>query len=545
MKILIYFFVTLFSFSIAFTQVENVQLANPVYSFLDHCIITGSLPHFSNSMYPLQRQEIVKALKQIRKNSSNFNENELSTLQKFEKEFEIVSVQNAVLFYSKSDSIQVLSSHFFSNDEKYIYHYKDSANSVSVLPLGSFEQILNHDITNKMSHTALLGNMGIRVRGTLSNSIGYYIQATNGMLLSGERAVALNDPKLQQNIKFTKLNSDFDFTESHINFNLDWFSLNFGRETRNIGSGIFEKFIISDNAPPMDAITLSAKFESFEYSYSHYGLIGYPDTSKLPVGFMSIIPTKFMAFHRFAIKPSWGEISFYEQVIYSNRGYELAYLNPLSFFKSLEHALHDRDNSIMGIDFTIRPISNFQLKGTFVLDDIIFSQIGKKFWSNKTAFNISAETYLNPVSIGIEYARVEPYTFSHFNKQNNYTNDGRVFGGYLDPNSQEISGYLKWYWGSRYPTIFRFIIQNHGDNIYDANGNFIRNVGGSVEYTRLSNDSSSVNLLDGDFKFRQIYEISSGFEIMRGFNLTGLLQLVRVNNSDYLNFRIKFSYEDF
>jgi hypothetical protein len=75
------------------------------------------------------------------------------------------------------------------------------------------------------------------------------------------------------------------------------------------------------------------------------------------VGVNTIIPPKYVAMHSFTFLPTWGEISFFETMIYS-RTFDLAYLAPLSFLKSLEHSLHDRDNAGMGFTAVVRPIKN-------------------------------------------------------------------------------------------------------------------------------------------------------------------------------------------
>ena len=110
----------------------------------------------------------------------------------------------------------------------------------------------------------------------------------------------------------------------------------------------------------------------------------------------------------------------------------------------------------MGGDLTVRPIEGLQFKGSFLLDDIIFSDIGKGYWSNKTAWNVSL-MYASKFNLdfGIEYARVEPYTFTHFDTLNNYTNDRMLIGTYLNPNSDETSFFMNWWWGNRYPITFR------------------------------------------------------------------------------------------
>ena len=78
--------------------------------------------------------------------------------------------------------------------------------------------------------------------------------------------------------------------------------------------------------------------------------------------------------------------------------------------------------------------------------------IGKNYWGNKSAFNIGAMAALaGGFDAGIEYSRIEPYTYSHFNRQNSMTNDGFLFSTYLMPNSDKYSLFMDWWWGNRYP----------------------------------------------------------------------------------------------
>jgi hypothetical protein len=439
----------------------------------------------------------------------------------------------------------VLSSRFFSNDEKFIYHYKDSSNTVNVSPLGSFEGI--GQFSGNTTRNVEFGNLGVRLFGTIDNELGYYLQATNGAIIHGDRSLALEDVhKLQQNVKFADLNSDFDFSESHVLFQKNWFYASFGKETRLIGNGINQRLVVSDNAPPFTAISLGAKFLGFEYTFIHGTLISTVPLDSTYVGVGADIPSKYFVIHKFSLKPEWGEISFWEEIIYSKREIDLSYLLPLCFLKSMEHSLHDRDNSIMGGDLTIRPIDGLQFKGSFLLDDIIFSDIGKHFWSNKTAWNISL-MYASKFNFdfGLEYARVEPYTFTHFDTLNNYTNDRMLIGTYLNPNSDETSFIMNWWWGNRYPITLRLSYQRHGENIYDSNGNLIKNVGGDPFQTRRPNDPSTVIFLDGNRQNILLLQLEAGYEIIRGFNAHILYQLKSLDNNITHAVYFTFRFEDF
>ncbi|MFH1050587.1 MAG: hypothetical protein V1779_06600 [bacterium] len=527
------------------SQVENVPVSHPVYEFLIRSEARGLLPHFSTSQLPLQRNEIINALKEINKSVSKLTHVEQHVLEEHLKEFAVLPIENAVIFYSPSDSIQVLSSKFFQDNDKFIYHFQDSINSVRIKPLGSIEALFSSD--DDQNRNVTLGNLGVRVFGSLGKHFGYFLQATNGAIISGDRNLALEEiDKLQQNVKFADLNSDFDFSESHIRFDYDWFYAVLGRETQLIGSGIGQRLFVSDNAAPGDAFSLGARFSNFEYRYSHSGILAV-DRANKKVGFNSEFPGKYLVTHRFALRPAWGEISFWEGIIYSKRGIDLAYLNPLSFFKSLEHALHDRDNSLMGGDITFRILDGLQVKGSFLLDDIRFEKIGTGYWSNKTAWNLGLQ-YSLPynLDIGIEYARVEPYTFSHFDSVNSYTNDELLIGMGLLPNSDELSLVLKYWWfGSHHPIVLRLSQERHGANEYDAEGNLVKNVGGNPLHTRMPEDSYTVSFLDGNLIKTFRLDAMISYEFIKDFHLEAEYSYRTILDRKTHLIMLKFAFADF
>lgn len=530
--------------STAYSQVENVPVANPVYSYLTRAESKGLLKNFSMSMLPLTRGEVEKALKSIRSQVDKLSASEIETLEKFEKYFGIINQEKLVVFYSDKDTTQVFSTRFFNDNPKYFYHHKDSSSSVYISPLASADFLIRNQ--EGKDGNVLLGNIGMRVSGTLSNFVGYYLQATNGTVFSGDKQIALLDPHISQNIKFTELRSDFDFAESSVAFQYDWFYASIGRETRRWGAGVNNSIYVSGNAPPFTVFNLGVKFKTFEYRFSHGGLLAtYSDSSK--VGFNAVVPQKYSAMHRFAVKPSWGEIGFWESIVYSKRDIDMEYLNPLSFFKSLEHALRDRDNSMMGLDLTARPFKNVELKGSFILDDIIFGEIGKDFWSNKYAWNFGA-WYASDFAMdfGLEYSRIEPYTFSHFDSLNAYTNDNRLIGTDLLPNSDELSGIVKYWWGAKYPIQFKIAYRRHGANEYDANGKMVNNVGGDFTKVKMPTDSDRAKFLDGDLQETLSASITFGFELFRDFSAKFQYTYNNTTGLNDLHFvRLTFSYDDF
>lgn len=535
-----------FSYQDILSQVENLQIAHPVYQFLERAEARGFLPNMSLNDLPLQRSQVREALELINNHNDKLSESDKKTLNMFLVEFEIVPQSTRVLFESSTDSTQILFSGIISNEEKFVYRYKDSIHSVSLRPLASAE-VMNKLIDNDYDN-AVLGHLGFRLFGTLGASLGYNLQVTNGSLFAGNRDVALQDLKYSQNIKFAVLNSDIDYTESHIRYQHDWFYAGVGRESRLSGAGYKQRLIMSNNPPAFDALTLGARVKGFEYKFMHSSLLPLPQTY---FGWetgpnVSFIP-KYMVTHRLSVRPKWGEISFWENIIYSDRIYDLAYLNPLSFLKSLEHSLRDRDNSGMGIDATVRIIDGVQIKGTYFLDDIIFSKIGSGFWGNKAALNIGIMYSPQlPFDIGAEYSRVEPFTFSHFNVQNSMTHDSYIVSSNLQPNSDKFTFFGNYWWGSRYPLEFSISYQRHGKNVFDDEGNLVKNVGGSALQTHRPGDPTEGYIfLDGDAEFITSMNLKTGYELVRGFNFMFHYTLYAINSELNHYIRIVFRFDEF
>ncbi len=525
--------------STVYAQVENVQVAHPVYIFLQRAESIGLLEHLSLSSLPLQKMEIQEFLRLINNKREYLSNSDVKLLEKYLIEFEIVSREKTVLFSSPSDSSFVLSKDLFSGKEKFFYYYSYDSTRVLVSPLG----MLDNMFSLRNGEKSIIGTLGVRFNGSIDNRMGFNLQATNGRLFSGSRELAAADKYYAKSIKFTKLNDDIDFSESHVNYRNRWFFASIARETKLEGAGLQQRIFIADLAPAFDALTLAAKFSNFEYSFIHGSLIGEPTQSS--IGAFAEIPPKYMAYHKIAVRPSWGEVAFVEQVIYSNRNTDLAYLNPIGFLKSIEHALHDRDNSLMGLFYTVRPVSRLQIKGSYLLDDIIFEKVGTGYWSNKMAYNFSVEyASLYNLDIGFEYARVEPYTFSHFNRQNTVSHDGKLIGSILLPNSDRYLLSVKYWWGQRYPIELGISYTRHGANVFEGDS-LIYNAGGDPFQTRRWFDPMEISFLSGKVERNFSASISMGYEILSNFYVLGYFRHSNINGDVRPYARLILKFGDF
>ncbi|MGQ9818743.1 MAG: hypothetical protein ACUVQ1_02290 [Candidatus Kapaibacteriales bacterium] len=539
------FFLLITFTSLFNSQVENVPVSHPVYSFLKRMWIRQNLTNVSFFKIPLTRDEVVSMLKEIQSNSNHLSSMDRSLLKSFELDFQVIPNEPSSLILNRTNTLPLLSENLLSERDKCIYYFNDSINSVSIKPLGSLS--LLNSINTTESKNAIFGELGFRAYGTLGNCLGYFLQVTNGKFFFGNREFALKEEKrLSNSVKFSLLNSDFDLVESHIRYEKNWFYTGFARETRLLGSGINQTIVISDNAPPMDEFFAGVKFKNFRYEFSHFSLIAKSKNS-FQTGVDSDIPPKFLVMHRASfLFPKWN-VTYFETVMYSGRSIELAYLNPFTFLKSVEHSLHDRDKSTMGLSFEINPFCGVQIVGTWMLEDLIFSEIGKGFWGNKTAWNIGGlYSFTFPLDVGIEYTRIEPYMFTHFNNQNNRTNDGKLIGTPLQPNSDEITFFVRAFLFTRYPLTIRIGYIRHGANVVDDSGRIVRNVGGDFNVNHSVTDSWIVSFLDGILQDQFTFDLSYGINFFRNFNLRFFYQYRKSDKNPALNiFKLTLKFEDF
>ncbi len=180
-------------------------------------------------------------------------------------------------------------------------------------------------------------------------------------------------------------------------------------------------------------------YGALRFSYLHAAAIG-SDASGRDV------PTKFIAAHRLQVDPSPQlSVAISDAIVYSGRGIDLAYLNPLGFYVSngmLSGERNERDNSLLAAEVGWRPLDGTLLYGTLLADDIGFSTLADTSWrgnNNKYAWHLGGAQLLRtadvPIIIAAEYVRINPFVYAHRTIVNSWTSQGEVLGALQQPNS--------------------------------------------------------------------------------------------------------------
>jgi hypothetical protein len=125
---------------------------------------------------------------------------------------------------------------------------------------------------------------------------------------------------------------------------------------------------------------------------------------------------------------------------------------------------------------------------------------------------------LNDISYILEYTKIRPYVYTHYNVQNNYSAWGTSLGDPIGPNADEIFTSLAYNITDWMRVTFDYHFIRKGENIYDEQGNLIKNVGGDINLTHGENpENTEAIFLDGIRINNNVYMFGFRVEPIRDF----------------------------
>ena len=242
--------------------------------------------------------------------------------------------------------------------------------------------------------------------------------------------------------------------------------------------------------------SLVTKFKKFEYHFIQQVWREKEGDHYVPKGnathFLSFKPTK-----------KWN-LALFENVVYQmkdtlyNRGFEVEYLNPLTFYRPQEYNMGSSDNVLLGINLSFTH-KNTMLYGQVLLDDFLLSAMLKKtrWWANKFGMQIGVKGWKQIDSTTNLFYRTEinlvrPYTYSQKFSGGVMGNQGLPIAHPLGSNFvelyQEISFHRKKWsfeiWGQAYLKGDDFFTTaktaSYGGDIYQSYNKYVKEFGNTI-----------------------------------------------------------------
>lgn len=509
--------------SISFSQQENVPIDHDVYTFLKEMKVKKIIDNIHDDNPSMSREEVRKFLEAIDAKSSELSSTEKGLLKKYQNEFydDKADSTNTYQMFRGATGFSSNPSDLLGDKIKYIYAFRKNDANFYLNLLGRY--VHGQNFSPKINNAELF-DIGFRFRGTFFEKLGYSLSVIKGGIKGSAGFAAVVDPRMKYNFKYVENIeniSNYDFTEGYLRY----FSrpaedmslaIELGREKIKFGYGYESKFVLSGDHPLLDFIKLDFNYGIFSFTSWHASTVGEFD----PIRDANY--TKYIATNRFKLSfKNLFDFGLGESIVYSGRGIELAYLNPLAFYKFEEMSLQDRDNGMLWFDLETHFIKDLEFQATFYMDDDPFGNLQNlSNYINKTGYKLAAFWYspfsISDLSLIFEYTRIRPYVYSHNNPKDTYTSWGQILGDQIGPNSDEIFLRLAYNANASLRLNFDFQHIRHGANIYDSFGNLIFNSGGDVFVAHRDNiDPVNIEFLDGERINTNIFTFGMRYEPIR------------------------------
>jgi len=304
-----------------------------------------------------------------------------------------------------------------------------------------------------------------------------------------------------------------DETVAYLIFKLPYFQVMLGKDSNFWGPGFNGALSLSTNATSYDQIKLQSKVWRLKFTYVWGFLRTFPVIRNQN---SETIPKNIVA-HRLDFDVAdWLDIGLYETVVFGNRRFELAYVNPINFYRSAEHFLGDDDNAAIGADFEFLLIPNVKLYGEVFVDDLSTSK-SSEFYGNKVAY-LAGGYWVDAFKIKnldarIEYARTRPFVYTHRNPVNTYSNFSTGLGHWIGSNSDDLLLRTQYRFSKSLFVAASFESFRHGANQPD------KNIGGDINRNEDATTPEFIDFLDGERERRNRLGFEISYELFRNLYL--------------------------
>ena len=245
----------------------------------------------------------------------------------------------------------------------------------------------------------------------------------------------------------------FGLSNTRLQFNVRYLTnkfitLDFGRDKHFIGNG-YQSLLLSNLASAYPYFKVTTKFGPIKY-YNLY-------TTFINSDMVDNGRKKHSTMHYLdlAINNSIN-IGVFESILWQSRseevntGYEIAYLNPVIFYRPVEFSKQSsKGNALMGANFNAR-LKNTMIYGQIVLDDLNISRQKDTdenytggFFQNKYGFQFGIRYKNKGFNSLFEYNQVQPYTYGHRTILQNYSHSNQALAHPLGANFKEFIGLLE------------------------------------------------------------------------------------------------------
>lgn len=417
-----------------------------------------------------------------------------------------------------ADSKKPILKHFYKKKaDFYSVHTKDfdlHVNPVIYVGLGQDSRLTDDNL--------FTNTRGIEVRGMVDEKVGFYTYLADNQTIMPSY---VNEWRAEKGVvphegfwKTFKEGPGVDFLQArgYISFNATkHIDLQFGHDRFFVGNGQ-RSMVFSDFAPPGLFFKGNVKVWKLNYMFLLNRFVADPRGLVTGIERSSNYPNKIVAFHHLSMNIGKKfNIGVFESVIYSPDdttrlgGFDMAYANPIIFYRAIEQQNGSSDNVLLGLDFKWNALRGVQLYGQLMLDEFLLDNVkeGNGWWANKVGVQAGLK-YVDAFGVSNldlqgEYNLVRPYTYSHNTQFGSYTNFRQAVAHPLEANFQELIGVIRYQPIPKLTCVAKAFVYNKGvDGTVDENwgGNLLKdNSTREKDYENTIGQGVPVDVVYGSF----------------------------------------------
>ena len=545
-------FLLLFITESGYAQSSLVPSYHPVYEWLYLQRVKGVLPDYDYESLPLNRSVLLNHLNSLAEND-RINGKERRTLISFINEFDPSHLKTDEVHSLISDDSKLSFERFkkwiWNDGEKHLFSLSDSIGFL-VLDHGFGRRPMYVKDGDMELSTAAAMLPHWRSYGSFKNQLGYHVeliraQPIGRFLNFGFEDILDYDGFYSYNWKSLR-GEDYNeyHYEAYVTGNFSIFQASIGRGNLKEGVGQSENLTFSRSSITFDWMKLKVGKKKIRYSLTH-GTLSWPAINSTLPGDSTIStrnsPRRWVAYHKLIVQPS-SRISFsaYEMINYSNRGAEIAYINPVNRYAFAEWELQDQDNGWAGAYLIVRPFNGAELYTELLIDDLGNTKdiISKKKFPETSRFarRYGLSTVVRPgIQFWGEYTRIDPFTYSHPRDLNAHTDKGIGLGSQIGPNADRSEAGIKFWGVGRSFLSLSYSYNRQGLDRFDANGDRIFLAGASPNDGRDVSNNRTNLFLDGDLHEWHRFLVQGSFEPKRGYIFKANVDVRRMIKGGQLN----------
>ncbi|MFW5659617.1 MAG: hypothetical protein ACOCZ8_06535 [Bacteroidota bacterium] len=352
---------------------------------------------------------------------------------------------------------------YFYRNQRDLLHYQsdDLKYRVYVNPIVDFQLGRENTDFAADSRNLFVNTRGVQVRGSAFGMLGFYTE-----FMDNQMRAPINVHEYQRQTgavpgegywkPFGDANDGYDFfaSKAYLTFQpIDNFRLKFGRDNSFFGNG-YQSMLMSNHAVEHLQLSYDIKFWKIQYHTQIAQFIEYIPNKADAFG---AYPRKYGVYHSAYYRPI-KELTFgvHEATIYAPdqpngfRGFELQYLNPIIFYRSIEQYVGSPDNAMLGASFKANALKRFQFYGQFMLDDFNLSETrnGSGWRGNTWGWQLGAKYIdvfgINTLDLQLETNSARPYAYAHYNPSANMASFDQAIAHPLGANFRELVALVRY-----------------------------------------------------------------------------------------------------